>query len=131
MFQPRNTLVLVRLFKKDEEQVGLLTIPTDKEIYTEGEIVAVGPGIVSAQGGESETRDLRPGDRVLVQHQRKFTRPAPAGGQQVALQPQGIELRRKDQDGREGELMLFEQTAILAIVGKADGQYGGPKPTQN
>lgn len=107
---PRNTLVLVRLFKKAEEQRGKIVVPTGQQEYCEAEVLDVGPGNVSAEGGRSETFDLKPGQRVLVQHQQKVAGP---DGVVRGYRPQGLPLKHKDGGG---ELFLFEQTAILAIV---------------
>lgn len=66
MIQPRNHLVVVKLIEQVQKTVGKLVIPTNGEKYCEAEIVAVGPGTIAAEGGRSETHDLKPGQRVLV-----------------------------------------------------------------
>jgi len=109
-FRPRNSLVLCRLQLKSEEKVGLLTIPSGGDIYAQAEILAVGPDPVSAEGGTPGTFDLHPGQVVLVQHMQK--KPGPAGG--YRLVPDGIKFRH--QDDPTGELYLFEQMNILAIL---------------
>lgn len=116
--KPRNTLVLVRVFLKPEEQVGQITVPTNQNEYAEGEVVAVGPGSLSAQGGRPETFDLQPGQRVLVKHKRRIQRPSSMGaGPVTAYLDDGLKLRHQDQDGRPGELYLFEQSSVIAILG--------------
>lgn len=110
MFQPRNSLVLVRLFKKPDEQVGKLVVPTGNSDYSEAEIVAVGPDFPQAEGGVSGTSDITPGQRVFVKTHRQV-----GPGRRME---EGLRLRPKDQTvGDEGELWLFEQTNIIAIVG--------------
>lgn len=103
MFYPRNTLVLLRLFRKTEDHIGAIVVPTAQDKYTEAEVVAIGPGFVAAAGGLSETSDLRVGQRVYVQHKQSR-----GPGQ---LTDAGT---RITQDGEE--LYLFEQTAIVGII---------------
>ena len=110
MFTPRNTLVLVRAFFKPEERRGNLVVPTGQDEYVEGEVLEVGPGNVQASGGRSETFDLCPGQRVLVKHKTKMQGP----NGQYRFRDDG--LRLKDQDDKEGDLYLFEQNNILAVV---------------
>ena len=74
MLQPRNTLVILRLTEKPEEKVGKLTIVGSDGLYTEAEVMAVGPGSVMAAGAVSETFDLKEGQRVFVQHKRETPR---------------------------------------------------------
>ena len=72
MIQPRNSLVVVKLIQKEEQKVGKLVLPDSFEkMYTEAEVIAVGPGNVSAQGGRRETFDLKPGQRVFIQYRRQ------------------------------------------------------------
>jgi len=112
-FTPRNTLILLRLKLKAEERVGELIVPAGNEEYAEAEVLAVGPGNIMSAGGQSETFDLKPGQRVLVKHKKKMQRPAQVGGVQTTYMPEGIPLKPKDGE----DLWLFEQGNILAIVG--------------
>lgn len=109
MFRPRNTLVSVVLCPKQEDQIGLITVPTAHNEYAEAEIVEVGPGTVSAEGGISETADLQPGQRVWVKSKGK--RPSPNG---PILIDEGLHFRDGDRD-----LYLFEQSSIVAILRNA------------
>ena len=109
MIKPRNTLVLVRLVLKAEEKVGLIHIPQNSEQFAEAEVIAVGPDCISATGGQSATHDLKPGQRVLVQHQ--------------VIQKQGVQSRKipkglliKESVAGERDLYFFEQTYIMAIL---------------
>jgi co-chaperonin GroES (HSP10) len=68
MIQPRNTLVVLRLITKSTRRVGQITVPTGNDLYTEAEVMAVGPGNVSAAGGRSETFDLAVGQLVFLKH---------------------------------------------------------------
>ena len=114
MFHPRNTLVLLRLFKKTEDHIGAIVVPTAQDKYTEAEVVAIGPGFVAAAGGLSETSDLRVGQRVYVQHKQSR-----GPGQ---LTDSGT---RITQDGEE--LYLFEQTAIVGVI-EVKGSVKGNGP---
>jgi co-chaperonin GroES (HSP10) len=62
----RNTLVIVRLDDSKEKIIGGVIVLANSEQFTEATVVSVGPGNISADGALSETRDLHPGDRVLV-----------------------------------------------------------------
>jgi co-chaperonin GroES (HSP10) len=116
MIKPRNTFVLVRLILKPEEQVGKIVVPTGQDEYTEGEILAVGEGIIDAAGGQSGTHDLKVGQRVLVRHRRKMERPSQVGnGTVVGYVSEGLRLRASD---AEGDVYLFGQENLLAIVGE-------------
>lgn len=108
MIQPRNTLVVVKLIDKAERQVGKISVPTNRDCYTEAEVVAVGPGTVSAAGGQSETFDLMIGQRVFVKHKSKHTR---GPGDLGTLTDEGLPY----QDGDES-LRLFEQSSIVGII---------------
>lgn len=112
MIQPRNSFVVVKLRLKPEERRGDIIIPTGQDEYAECEVVAVGPGSISAAGGRSETHDLQPGQRVLARHKRKQTRINGAGLPEHRFAENGLKLKPS-----EGEdLYLFEETDILAIV---------------
>lgn len=107
--QLRNTLVLVRIFDESIKKVGAIVISTNAEMYAEAEILAVGPGNVSAAGARVETHDLHPGQRVLVKHQDvKIT------GQGVMKAKTYIEYAKDDV-----KYQIFEQTHIVAILAQA------------
>ena len=107
---PRQSLVLVRLLVKTEEQIGVITVPTDSQEYTEALVLAVGPDPIQAAGGVPSTADLQPGQTVLVQHKRKEHR----GRDICVLKDEGVKLRYEDD--KEGQLYLFEQANVLAIL---------------
>jgi co-chaperonin GroES (HSP10) len=109
MIQPRNTLVLVRLIEKATRQVGAITVPTNTEMYTEAEVLAVGPGTQMAEGGRTETFDLKPGQLVFVKHKERRN-PNPNYPASLA----GIEYK---QDG--GVFYVFEQSSIVGIIAEA------------
>jgi len=114
MIQPRNTLVVLRLIEKAEYRVGAITVPANSECYTEAEVIAVGPGTVAADGGRSETFDLRPGQRVWVKHKKKLS-----NGTLVKFEDEGLPYR-------DGETMYhcFEQNSIIGVLaqpGEAPG----------
>jgi|GEM_PF-2849928 len=107
MIQPRNTLVVVKLITAAERKVGAITVPTNQECYTEAEVIAVGPGNVSAEGGRSETFDLMPGQRVWVKHKKKIR----VGANASTFEDEGLPYR----DGEE-LYHCFEQSSIIGIL---------------
>ena len=106
MIVPRNTLVVCKLIEKADRQVGKITVPTNTDLYCEAEVLAVGPGSVSAEGGRSETFDLRPGQRVWVKHKER----RPMQGAMI-----GFDAGILYQQGEE-KYYIFEQTNILGII---------------
>lgn len=115
MLQPRNSFVLVKIVMKPEERRGQLIVPTGQDEYAEGEIVAVGPGMISAAGGVSETFDLKVGQRVLVKHKVKYSHPDPNSvtGFSHRYKDDGLKLKPTTAGD---DLYLFEQTGIIAII---------------
>jgi co-chaperonin GroES (HSP10) len=107
MIQPRNHLIVLKLIEQAEKRVGKLVIPTHSEKYAEAEIVAVGPGTISAEGGRSETHDLRPGQRVLVRHKEEV--PQRVGGTQLEIA--GIPYRVGDET-----YYVFPQERVVGII---------------
>ncbi len=64
-FRPLHDRVLIRPLDTDERTTGGIIIPdTAKEKPTEGEVIAVGPG-VRDEKGNFQPLDLKKGDRVL------------------------------------------------------------------
>jgi co-chaperonin GroES (HSP10) len=115
MLKPRNTLVLVRLILKPEEKCGEIIIKTDKEQFAEAEVVAVGPDTISASGGESALRDLKPGQRVLVQHKVAMKQMGQGGIEQVrGYKENGLHI--KENLAGERDLYLFEQHTVMMIL---------------
>lgn len=114
--KPRNTLVLVRLVKKEEEKIGRIVVKTDTDQFAQAEVIAVGPDCVSAAGGQSATHDLKPGQRVLVQYQVIMRAP---DGITRGKRPQGLELK-ETLVGGERNLYLFEQNNVMAIIAEPD-----------
>lgn len=106
--QPRNTLVTVRVFKPSERRQGSIVVPANNDEYQEGEIIAVGRGIVAAGGGNSGTEDLSPGQRVLVKTQRRTAK---------GLMNEGLPIGRFDgEDIPDTEMFIFEEQNIIAIL---------------
>lgn len=103
MIQPRNTLVLVRLIQQGQRNVGAIAVLTNNDRASEAEVLAVGPGNISADGGRSETHDLKVGQRVLILHKE----PAAGGG---GLRLVGVPVT----NGSE-TLYLYEQGRIIGI----------------
>lgn len=111
MLKVRNTLVALRLIAKAEQKHGAIFVNANTECYSEAEVVSVGPGNVQAEGGRSETADLAVGQRVLVQHKKKFNN----GSGLVKYQDEGLSIRHEDMD-----YLLFEQTSVLAILSQPE-----------
>jgi chaperonin GroES len=64
-FRPLHDRVVVRRVGEIEKTAGGILIPdTAREKPTEGEVVAVGPGI-RGDDGKIQALDVKPGDRVL------------------------------------------------------------------
>ena len=64
-FRPLHDRVLVRRVEAEEKTAGGIIIPdTAKEKPSEGEVVAVGPG-VRDEAGKLVEPAVRPGDRIL------------------------------------------------------------------
>ena len=106
---PRNTLVLVRLKKKKDERVGQIYVPNGDQAFSEAEVLAVGADTLSVPDSERVTRDLKPGQRVLVQTHKPTQR---------GLSLCGIEV--KEVVSGERDLYLFEQNNILAILAQPE-----------
>lgn len=112
MIQPRNHLVVCKLIEQAEKQVGKIVIPSNGEKYCEAEVVAVGPGTIAAEGGRSETHDLKPGQRVLIRHKELV--PGPMGQQ---LESAGIPYRAP---GSDELFYIFPQERIAGIIAQPD-----------
>lgn len=107
MLKPRNSIVIVKLIEQAERQHGSIVVPANKECYCEAEVMAIGPGNVSAAGGRSETFDLAVGQRVWVKHKEK----RPGQGGIPMLNDCGIPYQ-------DGGITYhgFEQGSILGII---------------
>jgi co-chaperonin GroES (HSP10) len=103
MIKPRNSLAVLRLLEKAEQQVGKIVVSDVEELYTEAEVMAVGPGSISAEGGRSEMFDLAVGQRVMVKH-KEF-------GPQRMKVTAGIKYIHNDE-----VLYVFEQSSIVGII---------------
>lgn len=111
----RNTHVLLRLIERQERTVGVIVIPTGKDQYTEAEIIGVGPGMVQAEGGVSETHDLAIGQIVYVKHKDQTGPPSPNGV--VPLADRGIPYH----DG-ERKLFIVSEGSVIAILANSVAQ---------
>jgi len=112
MLKPRNTLVTVVEIKEGERKAesGIIIPGRSSNEYKLCEVVNVGPGMVTEEGELSTTRDLKPGQQVIV----KLHQTRQVSANQAALQPIGVEFT--DDDGRP--LVLVEQSQIVATVEK-------------
>lgn len=113
MIKPRNSLVVLRVLDKKEQQVGNIVVPDGEELYTEGEVLAVGPGTISAEGGRTETFDLKPGQRVMVKYKAK------QGPMNVLCGVKYV---------HDGEILyIFEQGSIVGVIGEP-GEHQASAP---
>jgi co-chaperonin GroES (HSP10) len=64
--RPRNTLVLCALIEKTQRVIGSIVQTTKGDEFTQARILAVGPGNIAAEGGRSDTVDLKSGQIVTV-----------------------------------------------------------------
>ena len=94
-FRPLHDRVVVRRVGEIEKTAGGILIPdTAREKPTEGEVVAVGPGI-RGDDGKIHALDVKDGDRVLF---GKWS------GNEVKL------------DGED--LIIMKESDIMGIIGK-------------
>lgn len=107
MLKVRNTLVALKLIEAKEQKHGAIFVNANAECFSEAEVISVGPGNVAATGGQSETADLRVGQRVIVESKKKLSN----GSGLVKYQDAGLPLRHEDQTYH-----LFEQTSVIAIL---------------
>ena len=107
--KPRNSLVTVAPIKDEERKVGNIVVPqhTSKQ-YQQAEVVAVGPGVLSAEDSVNLCGDLKPGQVVLVQVASRRSGP----GGVASLEPIGLDY--KTDDGRD--LVLVEQSQVVGII---------------
>ena len=65
-FRPLHDRVVVKRIDAQERTKGGIIIPdTAKEKPQEGEVIAVGPGVINEKTGERTKLDLKAGDRIL------------------------------------------------------------------
>lgn len=110
---PRNTAVAVVEIKDEEikTDAGVILPAGTGKTYSQCEVYAVGRGLVT-EGTESETADLKPGQRVLVQLRQQNRGVNAMGQPSSSVTTAGIEF--KDAHGRE--IIIVEQMQILAIL---------------
>jgi co-chaperonin GroES (HSP10) len=106
---PRGPFILVQFVVEAEKKVGLLTVPAGDNEYVEAKVLAVGPGMVAAGGGRSETHDLRAGQTVLMQHKKVVRQQGVVRGEQTYTIP--VKSRNKDIKN----LYLVPETSIVLI----------------
>jgi chaperonin GroES len=96
-FRPLHDRVVVRRLEGEEKTKGGIIIPdTAKEKPSEGEVIAVGPGVRDARG-ELVIPDLKAGDRVLF---GKWS---------------GTEVRLDDED-----LIVMKESDILGVIERTE-----------
>ena len=63
--KPLHDRILIKIIEESEKTKGGIIIPdTAKEKPSEGEVVAVGPGIIN-KDGKRNPLDVKPGDKIL------------------------------------------------------------------
>lgn len=101
---PRNTFVLVRKLRTPDASVGGIHLPEQlREKFMYAEVLAVGPGATHGDSILSETADLHPGQKVMVQAWQAH----PQRGKLL----QGLEVMH---DGTT--LYMFQEPLIVMIV---------------
>ena len=103
MLRTRGNWVVLRLIERAAAKHGSIVIPLTQDQYTEAEVIAVGPGTVSAAGGRPDTHDLKPGQLVFVQHKKQVA------AHQMAYA--GIPYRK---DGLT--YFIFDESSIVGVV---------------
>ena len=106
MIRPRNTLVLVKLIESATRTVGQIVQTTNRDMFTQATVLAVGPGNIAAEGGVSDTFDLHPGQIVTVLY--KESRRGPVGEE---LKNVGVPVTLED----GSSAFLYEQNRIVTI----------------
>ena len=63
--KPLHDRILIKIIEESEKTKGGIIIPdTAKEKPSEGEVVAVGPGIIN-KDGKRHPLEVKPGDKIL------------------------------------------------------------------
>ena len=63
--KPLHDRILIKIIEESEKTKGGIIIPdTAKEKPSEGEVVAVGPGIIN-KNGKRNPLEVKPGDKIL------------------------------------------------------------------
>jgi chaperonin GroES len=63
--KPLHDRILIKIIEESEKTKGGIIIPdTAKEKPSEGEVVAVGPGIIN-KDGKRNPLEVKPGDKIL------------------------------------------------------------------
>ena len=63
--KPLHDRILIKIIEESEKTKGGIIIPdTAKEKPSEGEIIAVGPGIIN-KDGKRNPLEVKPGDKIL------------------------------------------------------------------
>ena len=63
--KPHHDRILIKIIEESEKTKGGIIIPdTAKEKPSEGEVVAVGPGIIN-KDGKRNPLEVKPGDKIL------------------------------------------------------------------
>lgn len=119
MLKPRNTVVVLDLIEQSEREQGGIVVPTNGELYAEAEVIAVGPGAGNVAGGNTETFDLKPGQRVFLQAKKRGRN---EHGREV-LEYAGIRYVVDDK-----VFFLYEQTSIFGIVAESGEWTRDAKP---
>lgn len=104
MIRIRNTLIVLDIIERQERKIGNITIPANNDLYAEGEVMAVGPGMSLTMNDRTETFDLKVGQRVLVKYKQQ-TRP------NFPPELAGIKYQEGDKF-----YFIFEQSSIVGIL---------------
>jgi co-chaperonin GroES (HSP10) len=103
-FIPRNGLVTVkRLGKLEDNKAGAIILPDSTMQMDVAKVILVGRGTPGVGGIEDDTKDLEPGQHVLIKTEKEM-----GPGMRAKL---GLKFRIGD-----GEVELMNQCDILAII---------------
>lgn len=111
MLKPRNNFVVLRLIERATKTHKTLIIPATKENYCEAEVIAVGPGVIAAEGGRADTYDLKVGQLVFLQHKKEV--------QRGVFVYAGIPYRTEDKS-----YFVYDQSSIVGIVAESAAGAG-------
>jgi len=119
--QPRNDMVLLRLYKMDSTKlVGNLQIPVKLAECGIAEVINMGAANPVVPDAIPTTKDLSIGDKVYVKHCTLMGRATAVGGHETQLRSDGYDLEAASDTDDIGGLILIAESAILAILEKGN-----------
>lgn len=108
----RNNGVLLKYVQRENQKIGAIQLAghIDREIE-HAIVVGVGPGVISAAGGQAGTHDLKERDYVLV-HARQIRKPS--------AQAQEVVTEKRVPIMLDGETYsLVDESQIIMVIERA------------